>query len=201
MDFWTASESLIIDRNEVKVIEPVLDERRSTYRRILSQFGGNGVRVVDKFPGNLNVVGTIYRAYPNAHILYLSRNPVDIAVSLWATYSSPCSPLTTTRQAIVDAIRQSAIQADYWRQTLPADRFMKVVYEDLVADPETWIRRILEFCSLSWEDACLRASESQRTVKTPSIGQVRQPVYTTSINRWKRYEPWLGEFESLGLDR
>jgi hypothetical protein len=153
--------------------------------------------VVDKFPGNLSVVGLIHHIFPAAHIIHLRRNPVDVAVSLWATYSDPFSPLTATREGIVFAIQQARIQGDFWRETLPSDRFLDVRYEALVSDPETWVRTILEFCGLPFEEACLHASESTKKVRTPSMWQVRQPVYTSSMDRWKRYEPWLGKFKDL----
>ncbi len=196
LDFWNGSERLLVDRTEPKFLSDLVEERRAAYRRLLASFGADK-RVVDKFPGNLSVVGMIHHILPNAHIIHLRRNPIDVAVSLWATYSSPFSPFTATREGIVFGIRQAQIQGDYWRQTLPADRFLDVRYEDLVSDHETWVRRILDFCGLPFEEACPHASESTKKVRTPSMWQVRQPIYKSSMDRWKRYEPWLGKFREL----
>ena len=80
---------------------------------------------------------------------------------------------------------------------LPSDRFTEVVYEDLIADRETETRRLIEFCGLPWNDACLAPEQNRRVVKTASMWQVRQPVYTSSVARWKRYQNWLGEFAEL----
>jgi hypothetical protein len=179
------------------MINEVARERTSTYHRILSSFGGDTLRVVDKHPGNLNVVGMIHYLMPEAHIICLRRSPIDTAVSLWATHSNPFSPFTTTRRGIVEAIRHSAARADYWKNVIPQDRFLEVPYEDLTRQPEVWIRKMLDFCGLPWEEQCLRASENLKKIRTPSLWQVRQPVYTTSIDRWKRFEPWLGEFSLL----
>ncbi len=197
IDFWTGSEVLIVDRSEPRFLPEAAQERVTAYRRILDSFGGGTRRVVDKHPANLNVIGMIHQVLPDAHIVNLRRSPIDIAVSLWAMHSDPYAPLTVSRQNIVDAIKLSVVQAEYWRQVLPADRFLDVRYEDLVCDPETWTRRILTFCGLSWEEACLNPSASCRKVRTPSVWQVRKPVFKTSIDRWKRFEPWLGEFDVL----
>lgn len=197
LDFWTGSERLLVDRTEPKFMEDLAGERKAAYRRLMASFGGDKLRVVDKFPGNLSLVGMIHRILPNAHIIHLRRNPIDVAVSLWATYSDPFSPFTATREGIVFAIQQAKIQGDYWRETLPRNRFLDVRYEDLVSEPEQWVRTILESCGLPFEEACLHASESQKKVRTPSMWQVRQPVYKSSMDRWKRYEPWLGSFREL----
>ena len=74
---------------------------------------------------------------------------------------------------------------------------MEMSYESLVTDRERQTRRLLEFCGLPWDDACLNPEKNARSVVTPSLWQVRQPVYRTSIDRWKNYEPWLGPFRDL----
>jgi tetratricopeptide (TPR) repeat protein len=199
VDFWTASEPLMVDRATPAFLSEVGDERRRFYRKVLDSFGDGRLRVVDKYPGNLNVIGMIHHLYPKAPIIHLRRNPIDIAVSLWATHSNPFSPFTVQRASVVFAIRRAQLQAEYWKQTFPEGSFLSIRYEELVSDPEPWIRRILAFCDLPWEEACLHASESKKKVRTPSLWQVKQPVYKTSIDRWRRYEPWLGEFAELAL--
>ena len=86
---------------------------------------------------------------------------------------------------------------DNWRAVLPPDRFIDVDYENLVADREAVTRRLIAFVGLDWHDACLEPERNERIVTTGSVWQVRQPVYTTSLARWRRYEPWLGEFRQL----
>jgi len=80
---------------------------------------------------------------------------------------------------------------------LPADRFIEVDYEDLTHAPEPAIRRIITCCGLKWDDACLRPERNPRAVKTPSKWQTRQPIYRDSVERWRRYEPWLGPLSAL----
>ena len=81
---------------------------------------------------------------------------------------------------------------DHWRDVLPG-RVLTVQYEEVVADFEAQVRRLLEFCGLPWEDACLRFYESERPVRTPSAEQVRQPIYDRSVGHWRHYERHLGE--------
>ena len=85
----------------------------------------------------------------------------------------------------------------HWRSVLPADRFLEVDYETLTDDPEPVIRQIIATCGLPWHDACLHPEANPRAVKTPSKWQTRQPIYRTSVARWRRYEPWLGPLRAL----
>jgi hypothetical protein len=80
---------------------------------------------------------------------------------------------------------------------LPGDRFIEVDYEDLTRAPELVIRRIIAACGLVWHDACLRPECNPRAVNTPSKWQAGQPIYRTSVGRWRRYEAWLGPLRAL----
>ena len=80
---------------------------------------------------------------------------------------------------------------EHWRAVLPAGSFYEVQYEDLVADPENQTRKLVEACGLGWDEACLSPHKTERGVKTASVTQVRQPVYTSSVERWRRYEKYL----------
>ncbi|MDE2196395.1 MAG: sulfotransferase, partial [Gammaproteobacteria bacterium] len=75
---------------------------------------------------------------------------------------------------------------------LPAGRMLEVRYEDVVADVDGQARRLVEFCGLPWDPACLRFYENRRTVKTASLAQVRQPIYSGSVGRWQRYADFIG---------
>lgn len=81
---------------------------------------------------------------------------------------------------------------EHWRSVLPADAFMEVQYEDIVADQASQAQRLIEYCGLEWHDACLSFHKTKRSVRTASLTQVRQPIYTSSIERWSPYEPFLG---------
>jgi hypothetical protein len=80
---------------------------------------------------------------------------------------------------------------------LPPDRFIEVDYEALTADFESQARRLIAFCGLEWDDACLHPERNQHEIKTASLWQARQPVYRNSVERWRHYEPWLGALREL----
>ena len=92
---------------------------------------------------------------------------------------------------------------DHWDAVLP-DRVLRVQYEDVVADLEAQVRRMLDYCGLPFEEACINYHETDRVVRTPSSEQVRQPIYKSGLEQWRHYEPWLDPLKhSLGsiLDR
>jgi hypothetical protein len=86
---------------------------------------------------------------------------------------------------------------DHWRRVIPSSRFLEIDYESVVGDSEGSARNLLSFCGLEWDEACLRPDANQDVVKTASHWQARQPVYRSSIERWRRYEPWIGELREL----
>jgi hypothetical protein len=152
---------------------------------------------IDKQPHNYEHIGLIHMAFPNAPIIYMKRNAVDTCVSIYLTPNSMPAPFACDKGNIAFVYEQHMKLMDHWRAVLPPGRIFEVKYEELVADREPILRRLLEYCGLEWSDACLDHEKNDRVVNTPSYWQVRQPVYKTSIDRWKRYEPWLGEFARL----
>jgi hypothetical protein len=106
-------------------------------------------------------------------------------------------PFPTGGAELVAYFRGYQRLVDHWRSVLPADRFIEVDYEELTRAPEPVIRRIIAACGLAWHEACLRPESNPRAVKTPSKWQTRQPIYRSSVERWRRYEPWLGSLRAL----
>jgi tetratricopeptide (TPR) repeat protein len=153
--------------------------------------------VTDKMPGNYRVLGAIASAFPEARIIHTRRHPIDTCLSIYSTPNRSANEFAHNRSNIVFAYRQYERLMAHWIDVLPADRLMTVEYEKLVADQGSVTRRMVEFCGLPWDELCLRPQDNERSIVTPSVWQVRQPVYRSSIERWKRFEPWLGEFLSL----
>lgn len=149
-------------------------------------------RVVDKMPSNFLFAGLIALALPQARIIHVRRDPVDTCLS--------CYTKLFTREQLFsyDLTELGRFYRDYdrlmahWRAVLPADRFLEVRYEDLVADLEGQSRRMVSFIGLDWDPACLGFHQTRRIVRTASVNQVRQPVFNSSIGRWKSYAPYLG---------
>jgi hypothetical protein len=98
------------------------------------------------------------------------------------------------RGSIVFFYEQYLKLVDHWRNVLPKDRFLEIDYEQLVAEREPTTRKMIAFCGVDWDESCLRSERNERTITTASMWQARQPVYTKSVARWRRYEPWLREF-------
>ena len=153
--------------------------------------------MTDKMPFNFLWAGLIHLAFPRAIIIHCRRAAVDTALSIHQTHFHPGLAFPTGGDELVAYFRSYQRLIDHWRSVLPADRFLEVDYEDLTRAPEPVIRRIIAACGLTWHDACLRPECNPRAVKTPSKWQTRQPIYRTSVARWRRYEPWLGPLRAL----
>jgi tetratricopeptide (TPR) repeat protein len=174
-----------------------LAKAAADYLRVLRTMAPKAARVTDKMPFNFLWAGLIHLAFPRSVIIHCRRAAVDTALSIHQTHFNPSLPFPTGGEELVMYYRCYQRLIDHWRSVLPADRFLEVDYEELTRAPEPGIRRIIAACGLAWHDACLRPELNRRAVKTPSKWQTRQPIYRTSVARWRRYEPWLGPLRAL----
>jgi hypothetical protein len=179
------------------VAKEFLAEAAADYLRVLRAIAPKAARVTDKMPFNFLWAGLIHLAFPRAIIIHCRRAAVDTAVSIHQTHFHPSLAFPTGGPELVAYFRDYQRLIEHWRSVLPSDRFMGVDYEDLTRAPEPVIRRMIAACELPWHDACLRPESNPRAVKTPSKWQARQPIYRTSVARWRRYEPWLGPLRAL----
>jgi tetratricopeptide (TPR) repeat protein len=162
------------------------------YLRLLKEKGWDGRhRSIDKMLGNYINIGMIHLAFPNAVILNSMRDPVDTCFSCFSHLFKDRNELTYDLAAVGKQYRLYRGMIDHWDQVLPG-RVHHIQHEEILADPDTQIRRIVALCGLEWNDACLRFYESDRPVRTASASQVRQPLFKSSMARWKRYEKHLG---------
>jgi tetratricopeptide (TPR) repeat protein len=179
------------------LVSEFLDKAAADYLGVLRAIAPKAARVTDKMPFNFLWAGMIHRAFPRATIIHCRRAAIDTALSIHQTHFHPVLAFPTGGAELVAYFRDYQRLTDHWRRVLPADRFIEVDYEDLTRAPEPVIRRIIAACGLAWNDACLRPESNPRAVKTPSKWQTRQPIYRTSVERWRRYEPWLGPLRAL----
>jgi tetratricopeptide (TPR) repeat protein len=177
--------------------KPFLAKAAADYLGVLRAIAPRAARVTDKMPFNFLWAGLIHVAFPRAILIHCRRAAVDTALSIHQTHFHPSLAFPTGGAELVAYFRGYQRLMDHWRSVLPADRFLEVDYEDLTRAPEPVIRRIIAACGLAWHDACLRPECNSRAVKTPSKWQTRQPIYRTSVARWRRYEPWLGPLRAL----
>jgi tetratricopeptide (TPR) repeat protein len=174
-----------------------LAKAAADYLGVLRAIAPTAARVTDKMPFNFLWAGLIHVAFPRAIIIHCRRAAVDTALSIHQTHFHPSMPFPTGGSELVAYFHSYQRLINHWRSVLPADRFIDVDYEDLTRAPEPVIRRIIAACGVAWHDACLRPESNPRAVKTPSKWQTRQPIYGTSVARWRRYEPWLGSLRAL----
>jgi tetratricopeptide (TPR) repeat protein len=176
---------------------PFLMQAAAHYLGALRAIGPKAARVTDKMPFNFLWAGLIHLAFPRATIVHCRRAAIDTALSIHQTLFHSGLAFPTGGAKLVAYFRSYQRLTGHWRRVLPADRFIEVEYEDLTREPEPVIRRIIAGCGLSWDDTCLHPERNPRSVKTPSKWQARQPIYRHSVERWRRYEPWLGPLGAL----
>jgi tetratricopeptide (TPR) repeat protein len=179
------------------VVSKFLAKAAADYLGVLSAIAPKAARVTDKMPFNFLWAGLIHMAFPQAIIIHCRRAAIDTALSIHQTHFRPGLAFPTGGTELVAYFRDYQRLIDHWRSVLPADRFVDVDYEELTRAPEPVIRRIIAASGLAWDDACLRPEANPRAVNTPSKWQARQPIYRTSVARWRRYEPWLGPLRAL----
>jgi hypothetical protein len=159
-----------------------------------------GHRVVDKNPTNFLYAGLIHLILPNARIIHCRRDPVDTCLSCYTKLFRDVRFARDLRE-LGSYYRCYEALMSHWRDVLPAGRFTEVHYEHVVDDLEGQARRLIEFCGQDWNAACLRFHETHRSVRTASVNQVRQPIYRSSVGRWRPYAPYLGPLlDALNLD-
>ena len=145
----------------------------------------------DKMPNNFSMVGLLALILPNATIVDARRHPLDSCMGSYKQLFYRGQSFTYDLVELGEYYLEYRRMMDYWREVLPG-RVLDMRYEDMVDDQETQTRRLLEHCNLPWQDRCLRFYETDRAVNTASSEQVRQPIYSRSINAWRRFEDRLG---------
>ena len=176
-----------------------IPERGQKYLEVIERIAGKGPkRVVDKMPGNYNWVGLLDAVIPGSHFIHSRRHPVEICLSEYRIFFPDGIHFSYDLRDLGKAYRLYNDYMKHWSAML-GDKILHVRYEDMVADLETQARRIISFIGLPWNDNCLKFYESDRKVVTASVSQVRKPIYTTSTNRWRKYEQYLKPLlEELG---
>ncbi len=197
LNFWNERGAAWHQAGSAGSEKPFLGQAAADYRDLLREIGPEAARVTDKMPFNFLWAGLIHLAFPRATIIHCRRAAIDTALSIHQTHFHSGLAFPTGGAELVAYFRSYRRLTDHWRRVLPADRFIEVDYEDLTRAPDPAIRRIVAGCGLSWDDACLRPERNPRAVKTPSKWQTRQPIYRNSVERWRRYGPWLGALGGL----
>ncbi|MBD3649282.1 MAG: sulfotransferase, partial [Pseudomonadales bacterium] len=158
---------------------------------------------IDKLPNNFVHIGLIHMILPNARIIDARRHPMGCCFSGFKQLFASGQEYTYGLREIGQYYRDYVDLMDHWDEVLPG-KVLRVQYEEVVDNLEEQVRRILDHCGLPFEEACLRYWETERSVRTPSSEQVRQPIYQSGVEQWRNFEPWLDPLKTaLGsvLDR
>ena len=160
-------------------------ERTRKYRSDRSFF-------TDKTLGNFMHIGLLELILPNAKIINARRHPLDTCLGCYKQLFARGQSFSYDLEELGEYYLQYQRLMDHWDALLPG-KVLHIHYEDVTADLESQVLRILEHCGLPWDEGCLRFFENKRDVRTASSEQVRQPIYRSSVNLWQHYEPHLAE--------
>jgi Flp pilus assembly protein TadD len=158
---------------------------------------GNTPHFIDKLPLNYLYIGLIKMALPNAKIIHLTRHPMDTCYAIYKTLFRDAYPFS------YDLIELGRYYLAYqqlmahWRQVLPAGSILDLNYENLVQNQEQESRRLIDYCGLTWQENCLHFYKNQQASTTASAAQVRQPIYTDSVQKWRHYDSQLEPLADL----
>jgi hypothetical protein len=166
--------------------------------RRLRRYDREASRIVDKLPFNYTLAGIIRLMLPNARIIHCVRDPRDTCLSCYMTSFQNDRGFTCDLADLGATYRLYWQLMDHWRTVLPGG-FHEIRYEQLVEDTEAQTRSLIDYLGVDWSDDCMRFFDNPRIVTTASMTQVRQPVYRSSIGRWRRYREYLSPLlEKLG---
>lgn len=186
----TASRTVLDPETVLKAAAGDMGELGRDYmQRAAHHRRGTASRFADKFPGNFLYAGFVARALPNAKIICLRRSPMDTVLSNFRNLFAISSRYYDYSYDLLDIAAYFARfnrLMGFWHEVLP-DRILEVQYEHLVADQEGETRRLLAHCGLDWDEACLSFHGNSAPVSTPSAAQVRRPIYSDAVARWRRH--------------
>ncbi len=178
-----------------KLKKPEVQRLAETYIKAYARSNKpHAMRMVDKSPHNYELLGLIALLFPKAHVLHCRRQPMDNCVAIYMQNFNDSHGYNRSLNDLGRYWRAYRFLVDKMATQVPL-AVTAVDYETTVAEPEAAARRIIQGVGMPWDDACLRFYETERAVKTPSRWQVRQPIYSSSVDRWKRYEKHLGPLQ------
>lgn len=172
-------------------------EAGAAYRARLQSLAPTAARITDKLPANFHHIGLIRLALPRAKIIHTRRDPVDTCFSCFGQTFTAAQPFTNQLDELGRYYRAYAKLMAHWRSSLPPGAMLEVDYEQLVADFEPQVRRILDYCELEWDPACLAFHAHERPVLTASALQVRQQLYSHAAGRTQPYGALLDGLRAI----
>ena len=167
-----------------------LDQIADQYLRQISALSSNAARITDKMPHNFLHLGFIELLFPNARVIHCVREPLDTCLSCYFTDFGDKHAFSRNLSDLGRYYRQYQRLMKHWRKVLNIP-IIDISYEALVEDQIALSQKMIEFCDLDWDDQCIDFYQTDRVVTTASYDQVRQPLYKTSVQRWKNYQEFI----------
>jgi tetratricopeptide (TPR) repeat protein len=160
------------------------------YLAQINAMAPDALRVTDKMPHNFRNLGLITCLFPGARIIHCIRDPRDTCLSIFFQSFNQTHAYGADLETLGKYYREYEKLMDHWRRVIDIPMY-EIRYADLVGDQEKYSRELVEFCGLEWSESCLEFHVAGRDVATASYDQVRKPMYTSSLERWRHYEPWI----------
>ena len=198
LDFWNSPALKEAGTTQNILSEAARPKVAEEYLRLLESLAGNAPRIINKAPVNSDFLGMIYAVFPNARVIYMRRDPIDTCLSCYFQQFLTGINFAFDLSDLVHYYREHQRTMAHWRSVLPPGFILDVPYEELVADQETWSRKMIDFIGLEWDARVLEFHANERQVTTASAWQVRQKIYKNSVARWHNYEKFIGPLKSLG---
>jgi Flp pilus assembly protein TadD len=198
LDFWYD----LVRRDEANVRREILPQQTrqkiaAEYLTALRRYSRDGAHIVERTPVNADLVGLIHSVFPHARFIYMKRDPADTCLSCYFQHFPVTQNFAAEPTDLAHYYSEHARLIAHWRKILPPGTWLDVPYEALVADPQAWTQKLLEFLDLELDVRCLKFNESQRPVPTSVAWQVRQPVYGSSVGRSNNYSKFVTPLRKL----
>ncbi|MDH5571342.1 MAG: tetratricopeptide repeat protein [Gammaproteobacteria bacterium] len=166
------------------------------YIKRIRRYSDSARHITDKMPANFRFTGFIKSILPNARIIHCMRDPMDNCWSIYKNYFSSMESYAYDMDEIVQYYNIYQDLMNHWHQVIP-DFIYDLRYEELVSDPEEQVKKLVEYCELPWDEACLSFFNTERRVSTASDTQIRRPIYKDSVQLWRHYEKQLASYYEI----
>jgi tetratricopeptide (TPR) repeat protein len=195
--FWMRESDRIRRLNDAELTSEQVQELAQNYLADIKLIAGESHYITDKMPLNYRHLGLMHQVFPNAKFIHLRRNSTATCFSIYTTFFGRGPNFAYNASNIAANYRDYLMLMKHWRAVLPSTAFIEIDYESVVVEREATLGKVLQFCSLSWSEACLHHERNECSIRTPSFWQARQPIYSNSIDRWKPYKALLDDFTGL----
>ena len=186
------------DKNgEFNLSSENLQKAKDHYLEKIKIFKNEKIYLIDKAPLNFKWIGFIYLLFPNSKIIHCKRNAMDVCWSNYKnSFSSQLMDYAYGFNDLANFYKAYENLMEFWKKDFRKNVF-DLVYEELISDKSTKTKKLLEFCDLEWDENCLNFHKNKKAVSTASLAQVRQPLYSSSVLKWKNYSDDLNELKEL----